>query len=361
MTVSPITKNGRRQYRASYVDGEGRQRRRFFATRAAAKAFANEWQGQQNPAWKAWLNLPPADQVAALAAIERARRNGYTLTDALNSYEQSARVTIDKTANHAWTEYLATKAEKGLRTDSIKNTRIAKGFIQSIGKKPVSTITIDQINNWIRSHEWSPSTRNSFLTQLSVFLNWSVLQGYSTHNPAKAIPRAIIDAGPVGILTTAQASRLMEACSEHDPGLIMYAALGLFCGIRPVELSRLQWSEVDLKAVHIDIGSQTSKTRTARFVTIRDQVREWITTAPKSDIYPANFRRRWHAVRQRAKLLSQWSPDCMRHAYASHAIPIWGTREVAAQCGNDERVLIKHYRRPLPIADCEKYFAIRPK
>ena len=50
------------------------------------------------------------------------------------------------------------------------------------------------------------------------------------------------------------------ASAEKHFDLLPYHALGLFAGIRPMELERLDWQHIDLTECHIEITAEVSKT-----------------------------------------------------------------------------------------------------
>ena len=58
-----------------------------------------------------------------------------------------------------------------------------------------------------------------------------------------------------------------------DYGLLPYIVLGTFCGIRVSELTRLDWSKINLVERTVTIEARTTKTKTRRVVTLNDTAR----------------------------------------------------------------------------------------
>ena len=71
-------------------------------------------------------------------------------------------------------------------------------------------------------------------------------------------------------------SRLNVLCAQHkdDPGMITYLALGIFAGIRPDEIMRLEWK--DIRPDGILVECRKSKTRQRRFVKVTDNLSAWL-------------------------------------------------------------------------------------
>lgn len=373
MKISKVHKNGRLQWRVSFQD-EGRQRRSFFKTRADADRFVDGMADKADPAFERWARLPERLRFEALAAAERAAAENYSLIEAAAFFESKGG-RVSRKVGEAWGDYIALKEkQQGLSKAALRNAAMAWRFLENYQAEQIADIGAAHITEWMGQHSWAPASRNSFLTQLNVFLNWCKKRGYVSGLATESIPRAIVGEHPVGILDVKAARALMRACEKTDRGLIPYAALSLFCGLRPSECLRVNWSQIDLRRRHIDVAAAVArKTRKARFVHLTSNAVAWLKLG--GDLPLKNFRRRWDRVRAAAKLVRivevprekrylvhplNWPPDCLRHSFASHFTPLHSIKEAATECGNSEQVQIKHYRLPLTKAECRRYFAIMP-
>ena len=52
------------------------------------------------------------------------------------------------------------------------------------------------------------------------------------------------DDSPPYIFTPDEVQRLFKLARKTDPGMISYLALGLFAGVRPMEIERLSWNNI---------------------------------------------------------------------------------------------------------------------
>ncbi len=79
------------------------------------------------------------------------------------------------------------------------------------------------------------------------------------------------------------------------------------------------------------------------------------------DLPPANWRKRFDAVRIHAKLLKSWSHDIMRHSAASYMLAqTQNAAKVAAHLGHSEQVLFSNYRELVAPAQAKRFFSLRP-
>jgi integrase len=94
--------------------------------------------------------------------------------------------------------------------------------------------------------------------------------------------------------------------------------LMLWCGIRPTEVRRLQWSDIDPDEMLVYVEGQHSKTGGARAVPLRGGaavLAEAATTATGL-IAPVNWEHLWRELRLEAGFHC-WQNDALRHTFAS--------------------------------------------
>ena len=179
----------------------------------------------------------------------------------------------------------------------------------------------------------------------------------------------------IATLTAAQMRRLLAGCDALGgetaaDAMRAYIALAGFAGIRPEELHKLNWRDVNLTEGFVDIRSNVSKVKEARLVRLSENCKAWLApcaarvgvVAPK-----AGFRYRFDAVRAAAGFSVRgnkgepWPADVLRHSYASCWLAIHKNRaELAELMGNSPAIIGKHYRRPIPQVEAEEWFAIWP-
>ena len=100
-------------------------------------------------------------------------------------------------------------------------------------------------------------------------------EGYCENNPCKAVKRPRSDDSPPTIFTPLESKTLLFTALKIDPGMIPYLAIGLFAGVRPLEIERLTWA--DVLEHYIEITAAKAKTRQRRLVGLSDNLKEWLS------------------------------------------------------------------------------------
>jgi len=250
--------------------------------------------------------------------------------------------------------------------------RIGK-FAEVFGKRSVTDISTDEITNWLdgyqsnRGEPLSPVSRNNFLAYLNAFFNFAQKKGYAGANPVERIDRVHVDRHEIAILTPDEIRRLMVTARDHAPELIPYLAIAVFAGVRPTELQRLTWESVNFDLRYIHIAGGISKVRNERYVDMEDVLVKWLepcrqTSGPivVQDAY--SFTRLFNLVRERAGLKDTWTPDVLRHTYASYHVARYERKDkTALMMGHSVKMLDKHYRRPLHRSDTTEFWSISPE
>ena len=144
-----------------------------------------------------------------------------------------------------------------------------------------------------------------------------------------------------------------------------YVAIGLFAGLRPFEIQRLDWRDVDFETNHILVRAETSKKRESRYVEMNPTLCRWLRphTKQTGPLIGQNFRKQRDAMVKAAGYNSQrpWPQDVMRHTAASNLLALKQNRAlVAEQLGTSIEILRRHYRKPVLPIEAERFFALSP-
>ncbi len=130
-------------------------------------------------------------------------------------------------------QMLAAKKADGASAKYLGDLRSKpRRFAAAFGDELVAAISTKEVDAWLRSLPVSAITRNNFRRVLVTFFSHAVSLNYALANPAVKIKRAKEADSPTGILTVAQAARLLEQATSLVLPLI---AIGLFARLcRPL-------------------------------------------------------------------------------------------------------------------------------
>jgi integrase len=197
----------------------------------------------------------------------------------------------------------------------------------------------------------------SYRRSISVALEFARRRGCAKINAAADVRIARKLRGEVTILTPDEVASLLHKCA---PDLVPYIAICAFAGLRPLEASALDWSDVHLDMLQIEVRAKHSKTRRHRLVPIQPNLLKWLAPLRK----PAGtigYSRRYFRAAYAAVGIATWKNDVLRHSYGTYRLPILKSAEaLALEMGNSPDVIFRHYRRPLGEQQGQEYFAIVP-
>ncbi|MFI3243828.1 MAG: site-specific integrase, partial [Akkermansia sp.] len=102
-------------------------------------------------------------------------------------------------------------------------------------------------------------------------------------------------------------------------------ALLVWAGLRPAEVRRLRWADVDLRERSITVRSACSKTGGVRQVDVcgalAASLAQYCRRFKPNDeafICPADWPQKWRQIRDTAGFAGRWVQDVLRHTFASY-------------------------------------------
>jgi len=181
------------------------------------------------------------------------------------------------------------------------------------------------------------------------------------------IDRAHFDRSEIAILTPEQVRLLLSAAQAQTPELVAYLAIAVFAGVRPTELQRLTWQDVNLDLRYVHIGGAAAKGRSERYVDIEDVLAEWLKQygGESGQVCPGDtyvFTKLFNKAREEAGLKESWKPDVLRHTYASYHVAKYERKDkTALMMGHSVKMLDRHYRKPLHRSHVKEFWSILPQ
>ncbi len=196
----------------------------------------------------------------------------------------------------------------------------------AMAKKRVRGFTTEDCSKLLATAFGSPRQRAKGRVILHGIFAHSLQQGWCQSNPVAALRAPRLLESEIHPLTTAELSRLLQTAKSPEHQSCM-AALGLmlWAGVRPAEVERLRWEDIDEEEHVIVLRPRHSKTGGSRHITLHPVLRAWLREAgdtPHGAICPRNWSIRWKRLR-RAAGLTPWRQDVLRHTFASYHIKQW--------------------------------------
>jgi integrase len=317
-----------------------------------------------------------SNQLRLVRQSEELAEHGLTVQDLVNNQLRLLRTArTPKLLSDALVEFREFKLKEGLRANSLKAViwEVTRAVKELGPKTSICELSIPTLESYLGS-SLTPGTFNTRRKHLVTFLNFALKRGWVEKNHVLNI-NLRIERYEVHILTPEQVARLLFACDVlQEPArssMRAYIALAAFAGIRPEELHRLNWRDIDLENNSIYISKNVSKVNDDRNVPITENLRAWLLSIENRTgvIAPASsFRRRFNTVRPVAGFRTWQSPkgdiwhhDVLRHTYGSCWLAIHQNRPLLAEhMGNSARIITKHYKRMVSRGQAEAWFNVLP-
>jgi integrase len=386
--------SGALAWRVDGKDADGKRVRKNFADKAEAQSELQklivEADNSLSSVHLIQTRLTQEQVKDAEAAAQKLKDKSLnrSLLEAVDYFVKNWREPVrTKSAKDALDEFLAAKRKENLRAHSIENLRAKCNLLVALNpSRRMDEISPAALDDVIFKPGTSPRRHANVRRVLHNFFGWAKRQGYCADNPVASISPVKLERDEPEALSLAQVRKLLEAASNYKDGkLAPYVALSLFAGIRPTELARLTWDEIDLQAGTITIGPKMAKMRARRVIDMvkplfdknnkpagRANLLDWLTpyALRKQPFVAPNFQKDFDAVKEAAGFgtptkekphLKPWVQDYLRHtAISNHLAWLKHEGDTALWAGNSPTVVQKHYRALVTAVAAKEFWSITP-
>lgn len=211
-----------------------------------------------------------------------------------------------------------------LRKDSLRDIRyLGTRLINSnkkLAKKNFSELSKTDCENWLLQTFTTPSQFNKARATLHALFEYAIRNEWCVKNPVKLVEKRKIVEKEIKPLTIKEVKTLLKSTAKYSKDCTAAVALLTLAGIRPREVRKLEWSDIDLEENTITIRSQCSKTGGTRQVEICPALKNLLRKMASNyrQICPPNWFYKWKQIRDLAGFKGSWIQDVLRHTYASY-------------------------------------------
>jgi integrase len=238
-----------------------------------------------------------------------------------------------------------------------------KKLEERFADRQLATLTASEITTWLATLKLAIKTRNRHLgylrnafglavTKFKV-LNANPLEKVDFfHDPAR-------NGRKIEILTPEEMGKFLSAL---DPDWLPFFAICAFTGIRSDEVARLEWSEVKLDRLLIDLPFHKSKNGKRKLEEIPANLFAILSPLVRTE-GPIKPSKKLSYAMTNARIaagIDPWRQNCIRHSFCSYAVAMKGLDWTAMQADHSTRMLREHYLEVVTKEDSERYWAIRP-
>lgn len=220
--------------------------------------------------------------------------------------------------------YVATKGH--LRPDSLRDLKyLGQRLLASnevFAKRHFSELSLSDCEQWLESTFTTPSQFNKGRCLLHALFAFALRREWCTRNVIQLITKKRVIEQEIKPLKVSETKAILAASKKLDDGSCS-AGVGLllWAGLRPTELRRLRWGDVDLAEAVVTVRAQCSKTGGVRQVDLCPPLLRCLKRYARNAtefICPADWVVKWRSIRESAGFKGRWVQDVLRHTYASY-------------------------------------------
>ena len=215
--------------------------------------------------------------------------------------------------------------KRHLRKDSFNDIRYLGNRLlrtnPELGKRNFSELSVAECEEWLNAAFHTNQQFNKARAMLHGLFEFALRREWCDKNPIKRIERKKVVEKEIQPLKLAETKRLIKTAQRESPVYAVVAALLVYTGIRPREVRRLTWRDIDTEEKTITVRSQCSKTGGVRQVEIPPVLNRVLIAHSRElkeeKICPTDWQRRWRKIRDNSGFRGCWVQDVLRHTYAS--------------------------------------------
>jgi integrase len=167
-----------------------------------------------------------------------------------------------------WASINLTNEGKG-NTYRVEESRYNNHIRPIFGATPIAKITPQMLERakakWLKKIQ--KQTIRNVMSLMSRIINRNTKLGYYTgDNPMKEVDKFQSENQRLRWFTKAEAEEVLLALMDRDTDAYFMACFGLYAGLRPIEVQRLKWWDLDrdrrlIKIKHVKHSKKTNKNR----------------------------------------------------------------------------------------------------
>jgi integrase len=346
------------------LSNTGRRERRYFENKRAAGEFCRQQKIRLENYGASSTYLPAGKVEEAQAAFEKLQGAGIGLTEAVEQvlkWKKARENTVTfKAMFERFIEAKSTRSKK-YQTD----LRCTLPRFIALHDRLACEISTPEIEEQLGG--MSASVRNAFLRYLKAAFNFGMRRGWCDDNPVKRIEMERVRMRRE-LLTNSEVAALLKAVCKTELELLPFHVLCIFAGIRPEEVCRLDWSNINMIEHFVEVPDEVAKTEIRRIVEMEPLLVEWLNYFVKRGGNPtgavtpkSNLRKRLRALRKAAKI-DPWPQDAPRRTFASNWLAVnHDVNRLNNLMGHTSPAMLwRHYHRAVTQKQAKEFWKIEP-
>lgn len=362
------------------LSDSGSRRRLWFDTMRLATAEADKLLRERRDWGVRAKHAEPHLVTEATAAHQLLKPYGISLLVAVRQWvAHKKQLDASETVQDALLKYEALKEGEGRSSIYLSSLRsLRKNLPEPFLTRMVADLEPADVEVALDAVSSGTTKWNLKRREIRAVFEESVRRGMANANPAaRVLSKRKARSQRIDLLTVEEAKSLLATCTGSIPlpkgrgsgkkplelsDALPAVAVALFAGLRPEELRKVDWSQIDLKEKVIRLDGVDTKTRRRRHVDLSDNLVEWLKPHARSEgsLVPSYWKEKWTALR--AKVGISERVDVCRHTFGSAWWAIHrDINQLSFQMGNSPEVCRTHYVEHMSRSEAMNYWTLAPQ
>jgi hypothetical protein len=209
--------------------------RKFFKTRAEGDAERKRQLTTLERHGREAVGLPQHELSDFIRARKTLADYGKTINDAVGFFVdhlervRRCKTTVAQLAD----EVLEAKRGDGMSHAYLSDLKIRLArFCRDFGNRPIASVTVEEIDNWLRSLEGSPKSRANYRANIGVLFSYATKRRMLETNHILHTAKPKLPDNPPEIFTVDELRALLDAANRNATDVLPMLAIGVFAGLR---------------------------------------------------------------------------------------------------------------------------------
>lgn len=342
--------------------------RKFFKTRVEADAECLRQKTLLERHSREAIGLSQREMSEVIVARGKLAEYDKTISEATDFFvDHLERIRRCKTTvSQLAAEVVEAKTKDGMSGAYLSDLELRlRHFRLDFGDRPVASVTVEEVDNWLRALPLSPKSRANYRANIGVMFSYAEQRRLVDRNPVLRTAKPKLIDSPPEIFSVEELRALLVGARDTEPAVVPMLAIGAFAGLRDAEIKRLDWSEIKVNRAqpHIEVKAAKAKSARCRLIPVQPNLAKWLRpysnmTGP---VMPEGARGKLKRTREAAGL-SKWPTNGLRHSFASYRLAaIHDAPRVASELGHTSpQMLYSTYRELVLPEEAERYWKIEP-
>ena len=348
-----------------HLSSTGRKQRLFFRTLKEAETAAEQIKARQRNFGSTLEQLSPSrisEAAEAFKLLDASQSKVSLLSVVRYHLNQETKRNASLELEKLFQQYLSSRSN--ITHHHKRKLLNCQARFASLAHKKITDLEHQDFETIL--NKLTPSMHNAELRLLYALFNFALKREYLDKNPVKPLEFINITQSEVVTIPVSVVEAVLINALKHYPQILAYRVLTIYAGIRPYEVQKMLWNDINLEEQFAVVRADISKIRIKRSLDLSDNAVAWLklataTAAPSGPIAP------FSSAVLRNTCVENWSAACTtpyhknsaRHTFISCWLAMHhNIDKVVLMAGHTSKVMFQKYLKGVTRQEAEAFFNV---